>query len=1137
MKKLIYCAAALATALFAGSCQRELLDPAQGGSTVTFTVNVPEVTTKATIGDGDHVDNLVYAVYRVLNTQYTDQQAKENLINVLEQGQTDYQLIYQEDQSIQNGNSVVSLELINDQRYVVIFWAQKGYSWFREGEQFVSVPYPTTQNGNMDAYDAFTDIDVVSVDGSISKNITLVRPFAQLNIATSLPNTDRYQDFAVSTTGVKVSGLASSFNVGTQKGVVENSTVYEVTFRDAEPLTENFTNSSFPEYISMNYVFVPDNKTNVKVTYDINTNNYGTVHNVIENVPVARNYRTNIIGNLLTSNVRYSVELAPWATNNNSGNTKVLADGVVINQNGDYEISNENGLAYAIENLFAEGGNFYLTAALYDMTDYDVNTPSVPEKIVLNIYGETPVVTRSTKTVAGVTIKGLTDAFIGTVNGAVSVSGVNLSDANSVLVEKNEGTVVISETSAKTIIADGTPAVEADNVTDFANLNKALASDVKVIELGAYIEATDVIQISRSVTINGNNNSIISPANRIIRLTASNIEVVINDLNGVSSAAVKYPSDVRGISIDQNLSNVDLTLNNCTIDFTDITANDWTYAVNVSGNGTGHNVTINGGTYEGANVVNAHSAKNTITVKNATLNCMYPASELYTGACIWVLQNQESSVYAEGNTFNGSNALAFNLGTGTALEEKDNTDNTQYYRFKSGANYFYTLDKAIESVESTGEVKVLNDASIASTSIPAGKTITLDLNGKTVRAIDTTEKNFELIKNKGTLVIKNTAAETAVMTVEATINSGWNRYSAVVANEVGGFLTVEGNVVLEHLGGTDMAYGIDNLTNGKGTSAVTTINGATVKSPYRAVRQFLNGVEATNSLTVKSGSKLYGDNKSIFFHDPSTKANKGTLVIEEGVELYGDVYLFVTAGSTEWPVSVSISESALKNDSEVVTGNVPEGYTVENVGGVWQVIPWTTVATADELVAALEANQNVIFANDIKIEPASMSNAYGTTGINVKYGQTIDGNGYTLNIKGAGGTWDSGINTTGGLIKNITVTGSYRGIFINHTSTYSEKVILENVTIGGNGTVYTISCDQGLYQGIEATNCTFNGWTSFAKTAGEAKFEKCTFGEGSGYKYCRPYSNTEFVNCTFRPGYAVDETQAKVTFTNCTWEE
>ena len=207
----------------------------------------------------------------------------------------------------------------------------------------------------------------------------------------------------------------------------------------------------------------------------------------------------------------------------------------------------------------------------------------------------------------------------------------------------------------------------------------------------------------------------------------------------------------------------------------------------------------------------------------------------------------------------------------------------------------------------------------------------------------------------------------------------------------------------------------------------------------------------------------------------------------------------------------------------------------DNVYGVYTINGLTPVATADELIAALEANEDVLFMNDIKIEPASMSNAYGATGINVKNGQTIDGNGHTLNIKGAGGTWDSGINTTGGLIKNLTVTGSFRGIFINHTSSHSEKVVLENVTI--TGTTYTLSCDQGLYQGIEATNCTFNGWTSFAKTAGEAKFVNCSFGEGNGYKYCRPYSNTEFVGCTFCPGYTVDTTRATVTFTDCTFEE
>ena len=211
----------------------------------------------------------------------------------------------------------------------------------------------------------------------------------------------------------------------------------------------------------------------------------------------------------------------------------------------------------------------------------------------------------------------------------------------------------------------------------------------------------------------------------------------------------------------------------------------------------------------------------------------------------------------------------------------------------------------------------------------------------------------------------------------------------------------------------------------------------------------------------------------------------------------------------------------------------------DNVYGVYTVNGLTQVATADELVAALEANEGVFFLNDIKIDPASMSNAYGTTGINVKNGQTIDGNGHTLNIKGAGGTWDSGINTTGGLIKNLTVTGSFRGIFVNHTSTHSEKVVLENVTIGGNGTVYTISCDQAMYQNLEAINCTFNGWTSYAATIGEIKFVNCTFGEGSGYAFCRPYAKSEFVNCEFKNAYAFDTSaygaKPELAFKGCTY--
>ena len=1121
MKKILFFASALAGLFFAASCQQEEFAPVEESNVVTFEVSIPEVATKGIGDDVSNINTLVYDVYWT-DASVETAPAPEALT-----------LLYKGTKPVSNGATNIEVELMNDKNYVILFWAQRDNTWefATDGNLLKNgVSFPDESAANAENIEAFAGVSFLSSKNlSAKKSITLKRPFAQINLGSKLA-----ENFTIvpKTSSMTVRNAGATYDLINQVAVGNKDVVFTAATTPTGDLKTDY------RHVGMNYIFA---NGNVKVEYTLNTETGSnkaemTVSNTISNVPVAANYRTNIIGKLFTSQADYTVTLEEqWG--DAGKDMVVITEGLVRNINNDYEVSNENGLAHAINNLMKNGGNFYLTAAEYDMTGIDVNPLTIEAGKTLNIYGETPVVTRSAATsFAGITIKGL-DNIINTIPASanVSISGVQLVDEGSVLVETNNGALVVSEsTGEESIVGNGNEPVEADNVKDIASLNAALTSAVKVIEIAESFETTEVVLVDRSVVINGNDKTFTTSANRVFRLTKSGIEVTINNLDIVSTAVMVYPSDVRGVAIDANLSNVVLILNDCTIDFTDKTTNDWTYAVNVAGNGTGHKVTINGGSYEGANVVNAHGAKNNITVKNATLNSLYPNNDQYYGSCIWVLQKQGSSVYAEGNTFNGNNAIAFNLGTGTALEEKDNVDNTKLVVAKVGQTYFTSLAEAFAAAESGATVKVLQNTKMDAVTVANGKTITLELNDKTVTGVDTAAGSYGLITNNGNLTVHGPGA----IKLSANTNRGWNAYSSVISNTVGGKLVVDGGAVIEHLGGTDMAYGIDNLTNGKGTSAIATVDGATVKSVYRAIRQFLNGVEATNELYVKANSKIYGpDNKSIWMQDPSAKANTGKLVVEEGAELYGDVYLTVTAGSTEWPVSASIPASALKEGSQVLTTNVPAGYSVENVGGVWEVIAWTSVSTADELVAALEDKKSVIFANDIKIDPASMSNAYGATGINVKYGQAINGNGYTLNIKGAGGTWDSGINTTGGLIKDLTVTGSFRGIFINHTSTYSEKVVLENVTIGGNGTVYTISCDQGLYQGIEATNCTFNGWTSFAKTAGEAKFVNCSFGEGSGYKYCRPYSNTEFVNCTFCPGYAVDTTRATVTFTDCTWEE
>lgn len=359
--------------------------------------------------------------------------------------------------------------------------------------------------------------------------------------------------------------------------------------------------------------------------------------------------------------------------------------------------------------------------------------------------------------------------------------------------------------------------------------------------------------------------------------------------------------------------------------------------------------------------------------------------------------------------------------------------------------------------------------------------VVLDLNGKTVTAVDSTSKNYSMIDNRGTLVVKN-----GTMKVSAVINSGWNRYSAVIANNPGGHLTVE-NVEIEHLGGTDMAYGIDNLTNGKGTSAITVIDGATVKSPYRAVRQFLNGVEAANELYVKAGSVLAGENKGIFFHDPSKNANSGKLVVEDGASV-GSVYLFVTEGSTEWPVEVSIASSSVE-EGGVTYKNVPAGYEVVEKAGVYSVVNSYTYAdatytinTAAGLVAVsnleLNAGEKIVLAADIDLAGMEFS---GLNAFHPENNNTFDGQNHVVsNWTYEGGASDMGfIRNWVGPIKNVTIRNA-------SLKTNGRSAVLAAKVYGNIDNCHIVDCSiedsywacggiAGLYNSGSISGCSVDG--------------------------------------------------------------
>ena len=135
-------------------------------------------------------------------------------------------------------------------------------------------------------------------------------------------------------------------------------------------------------------------------------------------------------------------------------------------------------------------------------------------------------------------------------------------------------------------------------------------------------------------------------------------------------------------------------------------------------------------------------------------------------------------------------------------------------------------------------------------------------------------------------------------------------------------------------------------------------------------------------------------------------------------------------------------------------------------------------------------------------------------------GGVIDGNGNTLSTTDANATWDSVIYTTGGTIKNLTVTGGFRGILIVNPT---EDIILDNVNIGGAGVGYAINTGEGdSTKTLTVTNSTIAGWTSFAQIK-SASFTNCKFVPGSYHgpedvienRIIRPYVTTVFKNCEF----------------------
>lgn len=313
MKKFFYYAAALAALVSASACQREaLVDDTQAEEVeVTFTISTESAISTKSIG-------------------YADTYEKELQLYVYKDGVLLDQLVpeIEDFDGVGDLDARATVRLVKGQDYDFVFWAQA------EGKNYYSInpAYPPSVtvdynglNANEENRDAFYDVieDFHVSAGMLPQNVTLRRPFAQINVGTTQEDIDaaKVAGVVIDKTSVTLSNVANEFNFfeRTAEGSVEVN--FQSALIPAQDLVV-YSNKDYPTehlyyYLSMNYILVADQTPGAKdvledykITFWQGTREINTIS--VPNVPVRRNWRTNIIGeSLLTDYASFIITIDP----------------------------------------------------------------------------------------------------------------------------------------------------------------------------------------------------------------------------------------------------------------------------------------------------------------------------------------------------------------------------------------------------------------------------------------------------------------------------------------------------------------------------------------------------------------------------------------------------------------------------------------------------------------------------------------------------------------------------------------------------------------------------------------------------------------------------------------------------------
>ena len=351
MKKVLFSTVAMsALMLMATSCADDQTSDLKAGaeSTVTITAQLPGDMGTRAFADGTKATELHYAVYE-----------KGTTIRLAVCKKADGTKGQLEGTATMTGlQTTISLQLTTGKEYDFVFWADApgdNVYTFNSENQTVTVNYANAENNtdNLDAF--FGQKKALKVSGNMSISQELRRPFAQINIGTD--------DFdAAAAAGYTVS--ESTIGVATYK------TLNLLSEEVSDPVTATFVKKPIPtedskfsvnskdyKYLSMSYVLVPKDKETVDIAFD-----YTLTNRTFTNVPVQRNYRTNIYGSLLTNTADFNVVIAPGFNdpdyNHNVITASTQTELATAAQTPNAVIKLKENTTYTLPETVAEGVSF-----------------------------------------------------------------------------------------------------------------------------------------------------------------------------------------------------------------------------------------------------------------------------------------------------------------------------------------------------------------------------------------------------------------------------------------------------------------------------------------------------------------------------------------------------------------------------------------------------------------------------------------------------------------------------------------------------------------------------------------------------------------------------------------------------------